>query len=181
MPSLLFFTDPARTSDPVRVIDRLPRGAGVVIRVFGAADALARGQAIRIAARRRGVQVFVGADVGLAVALKADGVHLPERLVGRPGVQRAIRRRFRLTAAAHSYPAALRAVRAGVDAVILSPVFPSRSPSAGAALGIMRFARWTRALKAPVYALGGVGVGTARRLATSGAIGLAAIDGLNDN
>ena len=44
LPSLLFFTDPVRTPDPEAVARRLPRGAAVVFRAFGAADAEARGR-----------------------------------------------------------------------------------------------------------------------------------------
>jgi thiamine-phosphate pyrophosphorylase len=174
----LFFTDPHRTPHPERVIARLPRGSAVVFRAFGAPDALSRGLALRRLARRRGVLFLVGADAALAVALRADGVHLPERLAGRAGLVRALKRRFLVTAAAHGLPAALRARRAGAEALVASPVFPSHSPSAGQALGPLAFATLVRRAGAPVYALGGVNARTARRLAGSGAAGLAAIEGL---
>ncbi len=157
---------------------RLPRGSAVVYRAFGAPDAVARGKRLATAARRRGVVLLVGMDGALAARLGADGVHLPQRLAGKAGSVRALRRRFLVTAAAHDLPAALRARRAGVDAVVVSPVFPSRSPSAGRAIGVRAFAALARAAATPAYALGGVNAHTARRLATSGAAGLAAIDGL---
>ncbi len=91
---------------------------------------------------------------------------------------RALRRRFLVTAAAHDLPAALRAGRAGVDAVVVSPVFPSHSPSAARPIGVRAFATLARAASAPAYALGGVNIRTARRLIGSGAVGLAAIEGL---
>lgn len=178
LPYLLFFTDPLRTPRPRDVIARLPRGSGVVFRAFGAADAIVQGRKLATLARRRGVAFFVGADVGLAIALNADGVHLPERLTGRAGGCRALRRRFWLTAAAHSLPAILKAERAGVDGLVVSPVFASQSPSAGRPLGVLAFARLVRLAASPVYPLGGVNAGSARRLTTSGAHGLAAIEGL---
>jgi thiamine-phosphate pyrophosphorylase len=91
---------------------------------------------------------------------------------------RALRKRFLVTAAAHDLPAALRARRAGVDAIVVSPVFPSRSPSAGRVMGVRAFATLARAVSMPAYALGGVDAHTARRLAGSGAAGLAAIEAL---
>ena len=157
---------------------RLPRGSAVVFRAFGAADALARGKRLAAVARRHGVMFIVGMDVALAARLGADGVHLPERLAGRAGAVRALRRRFLVSAAAHSLPAALRARRAGVDAIVVSPVFPSRSPSAGRAIGVRTFACLARVASTPAYALGGVNACTARRLAGSGAVGIAAIEGL---
>lgn len=150
----------------------------MVFRTFGAPDALATGKRLAAVARRRGVLMMVGMDGALAARLGADGVHLPERLAGRAGHVRALRGRFLVTAAAHDLPAALRALRAGVDAVVVSPVLPSRSPSAGRAIGVRAFARLARAAALPTYALGGVNAHTARRLAGSGAVGLAAIEGL---
>jgi thiamine-phosphate pyrophosphorylase len=178
LPPLLFFTDPVRTPDPERVVARLPRGSAVVFRAFGADDALVRGKRLATMAHRHGVILLVGADGALAARLGADGVHLPERLAGRAGAVRALRKRFLVTAAAHDLPAALRARRAGVDAIVVSPVFPSRSPSAGRVMGVRAFATLARAVSMPAYALGGVDAHTARRLAGSGAAGLAAIEAL---
>jgi thiamine-phosphate pyrophosphorylase len=102
-------------------------------------------------------------------------VHLPERLARRAGAIRRSRPGWLVTAAAHSAPAALRAARAGAMAVLISPVFPSRSPSAGRQLTPLRFAALARTTPAPVYALGGVNEKTAPRLLGSGAVGIAAV------
>jgi thiamine-phosphate pyrophosphorylase len=177
-PPLLFFTDLDRTPHPARVIAGLPRGSGVVFRAFGAPDAAALGRALGRQARRRGVLFLVGADRALAARLGADGVHLPQRLAVRAGTIAALRRRFLVTAAAHDLPAALRAHRAGVDAIVVSAVFASASPTAGAPMGVMRFASLIRRAGAPAYALGGVNAGTVRRLRGSGAVGVAAVGGL---
>ena len=128
-------------------------------------------------ARRRGVIFLVGADISMAIALGADGVHLPERDVGKSGAQRFLQKRFLLTAAAHSVPAALRARRAGVDAVVYSTVFKSRSPSAATALGQIAFAARVRRVGGSVFALGGINARTAPRLGATGASGLAGISG----
>jgi thiamine-phosphate pyrophosphorylase len=174
-PTLLFLTDPDRTPCPERVVARLPRGAGIVFRAFGAPDAVDVGRRLARLARRRGVTLMVGADVQLAIALRADGLHLPERAVGRRGDVLKLKRRFLVTAAAHSPPAICRARRSGVDAVLVSAVFPSASPSAGRPLGPLRFAALARRAGVPVIALGGVNARTARRLGRSGAAGFAAI------
>jgi thiamine-phosphate pyrophosphorylase len=178
LPPLLFFTDPVRTPDPEGVLRQLPRGAGLVYRAFGAADAASKGHRLARIARGRGVMFFVGADAALAIALRAGGLHLPERLADRPGWILRLRRRFVVTAAAHSLPAILRARRAGVDAIVISPVFPSASPSAGRPLGPRRFALLVRAASAPAYALGGVDAVSARRLRRSAAVGLAVVSAL---
>jgi thiamine-phosphate pyrophosphorylase len=178
LPPLLFFTDPVRTPRPGLVLARMPRGSAIVFRAFGAADALEQARRLSRLARRRGVRFLVGADVALALAARADGVHLPERLAHRSGSNRLLRRRFLLTAAAHGLPAARKACRAGVDAIVISPVFPSASPSAGRPLGVRRFAALARAVGAPCYALGGVGGRTVQALSRSGAVGVAAVAAL---
>jgi thiamine-phosphate pyrophosphorylase len=178
LPALLFFTDPCRTPHPERTIARLPRGSAVVFRGFGAPDAAARGLALARQARRGGVLFLVGADSGLAVRLRADGVHLPQRLAARVGTIALLRRRFLVTAAAHNLPAALRARRAGVDAIVVSAIFEGASPSAPRPMGVLRFARLIRRAGAPAYALGGVDARTVRRLKMSGAVGVAAVGGL---
>ncbi|HEY5071668.1 MAG TPA: thiamine phosphate synthase [Caulobacteraceae bacterium] len=178
LPPLLFFTDPARTPNPVAVVRGMRRNSAVVFRAFGGANAVADGLELRAAARARGMLFFVGADAGLAARLQADGLHLPERLAGRAGHVRAMRRRFLVTAAAHGLAAVIRARRSGVDAVVVSPVFASASLSARASMGKLRFVALIGKAGLPVYALGGVNARTARALAGSGASGLAAVDGL---
>jgi thiamine-phosphate pyrophosphorylase len=175
-PPLLLFTDPVRTPDPEALIARMPAGCGVVYRAFGAPDARLVGRRIaRLCARRRLV-FFVGADPTLAAACGASGLHLPERLAARRGVNLRLARRFRLSAAAHGPAAIARARRAGVEAVVISPVFPSASPSAGRPLGALGFRRLVREGRMPAYALGGITAARARSLRASGAVGLAAVE-----
>jgi thiamine-phosphate pyrophosphorylase len=178
LPRLFFFTDPARAPDPEAAVGRLPRGAGVVYRAFGAPDAVARGRRIVRLARRRGLMVLAGADAALAARIGADGVHLPERAAGAALGLRRLRPGWIVTCAAHSAPAIARARRAGADAVFVSPVFASASPSAGRPLGPLRFAELVRGARLPVYALGGIDAATARQIARSGAAGLAAVEAL---
>ena len=178
LPRLMLFTDPVRTPDPAAAIAALPRGAGVVYRAFGDPAAVATGRRLVRVARRAGVILLAGADGALAAAIGADGVHLPERVAHRAAGLRRARPGWLVTCAAHSAPAIATARRAGADAVVVSPVFPSASPSAGRPLGPLRFATLVRGARLPVYALGGVNDGTAMRLARSGVAGLAAVEAL---
>lgn len=174
LPALLFFTDPVRTPDAEAIAAQLPRGAAVVFRAFGAADAEAQARRLKAIARARGLMLLIGADDGLARRIGADGVHLPERLAHRVPLIR--RPGWIVTCAAHSLAAARRARTAGADAVVVSAVFPSDSPSAGAPIGPVRTALLARRAGLPVYGLGGVNNKTARRLKDAGLVGLAAVD-----
>ena len=178
LPRLLFVTDPARTPDPEGVAERLPAGSGVLYRHFGAVDAAECAGRLREITRRRGLILLIGADVALAGDIDADGVHLPEGAVADAVTLRQARPAWLLTAAAHSLEAAQRAARAGCDATLVSPVFPSHSPSAGPAMGVEAFTALVQAVAVPVYALGGVNTRTAPQLSGSGAQGLAMVEGL---
>ena len=177
LPPLLFLTDPERTPEPWLQAGRLPGGAGVVFRWFGRPDSVEVGRRLADVSRARGLTFLVGADADLAETLGADGLHLPERLVADAT---ALRRRpgWLMTGAAHSPEALGRAAVAGLDAALLSPVFPSLSPSAGEAIGPERFETWVARTRLPVYALGGVTQTTALHLSQSGACGLAVVGGL---
>jgi thiamine-phosphate pyrophosphorylase len=176
LPTLLFFTDPARTPDPEAVARRLPRGAAVVFRAFGAADAEAQGRRLRAIARARGLLLLIGADADLARRLGADGVHLPERLTGRARRMKTARPDWIVTAAAHSPAAARRALAAGADAAVVSTVFASRSASASAPMGPIRLAILVRRAGGAVYGLGGIDNKKARLLKDTGLAGVAAVD-----
>lgn len=169
LPRALWLTDPVRTPDILRIVQRLPRGMGVIWRHFGEPDRLETGRALSRLCKQRGLVLLVSADPALAARIGADGVHWPEaRLTGRRahGIE---------TASAHSAQAIARARRLGVDAVIVSAVFPSRSPSAGKPLGALRFRQLARKAGLPVYALGGLNPRNAAR-AMHHAAGWAAID-----
>lgn len=148
----------------------------MVYRTFGAPDADARARRLLVIARARGLKLLIGQDAALAFRIGADGVHLPERLAhlavplkrGHPG--------WIVTTAAHSLPAARRT---GADAVVISVALPSRSSSAGPALGPIRLAARVHAAGGAAYALGGINNETARRLLGAGLIGLAAVDGFD--
>ena len=178
LPCLWFLTDRQRTPDPLAVARTLPRGAAVIYRTFGdpAAPVLAR--ALRAITRANGLRLLIAVDAGLAAAVGADGVHLPQRLmVLAPRLKRA-HPRWLVTAAAHDEAAIKAGGRLGVDALLVSSVFASASASAGRPMGAVRFAALARGSSVPVIALGGVTARTAPRLIESGAAGLAGVEGL---
>ena len=178
LPSLLFFTDPARVPNPEAVAERLPAGAGIVYRAFNAEDAVERGRRLRTIATERGLLLLVGAHAGLAEGIGADGLHMPERLATEIPRLRAEHARWLITVAAHDRAALEAAERAGADAAVVSPVFPSNSPSAGDPLEVEGLRDLVAATPLPVYALGGVRARTVSRLIGSGIVGIAAVEAL---
>jgi thiamine-phosphate pyrophosphorylase len=175
LPPLILVTDPERTPDPLALAERLPPGSGVIFRSFGREGAGETARQLAGLARRSGLVLLIGAD---ALRAPGAGVHLPERMAHRAGALKRARPGVTVTVAAHSLPALIRARRAGADAALLSAAFQSRSPSAGRPLGPARFAALARQAGLPVYALGGVDTKNAPRLLSSGAAGLAMVEGL---
>ena len=176
IPSLYFFTDPERTPNPLAAARRLPRGTAVVYRHFGTEDRERTARKLAALCRSRGLVLMIGADAELAEACGADGLHWPERLMPR-----ARGTAFRLVmAAAHSAKAVAKVGEAGLDACVLSPIFPSRSASAQSALGLFSASQIARASAIPVIALGGVNARNVTRLSGRGFAGVAAIDALMD-
>jgi thiamine-phosphate pyrophosphorylase len=153
LPRAWFMTDPKRTPKPERIVEKLPAGFGVIYRHYGAKDRWEVGARLAAVCRRRRLTLLVSADPELAQRIRADGVHWPEASL--TGV-RTHNSRWIETVSAHSYQAIRKAKRFGVDAAILSAVFASASPSAGAPIGALRFREIARIAPLPVYALGGV-------------------------
>jgi thiamine-phosphate pyrophosphorylase len=179
MPSLILMTDDVRLADPLPAVLGLPAGAAVILRHYATADRRRLARRLIAAARPKGIRVLIAGDARLALAVGADGLHLPAALAARgPGAWTRWRRPgWLVTAAAHSPAALRRAKRAGADAALLAPVFRTASHPKARPIGPIRFARWCRESPLPVYALGGVDGARARRLRRAGAVGFAGIGG----
>ena len=177
LPPLVFVTDPARIRHPEDIAAHLPAGCGMIYRHFGEPHARERARLLRHISRDRGLVFLVGEDDGLAAEVEADGVHLREHSLERAnGVARP---EWIVTAACHGAEALRRAERLdGLDAVFISPVFASASPSArGAApLGAHGVRTLAETSSLPVYALGGITCDTVEQLRGCGLYGVAAVD-----
>lgn len=153
LPFLALMTDDERLPDPLAAARALPPGSMVIVRSRQAARRKALAAEMMKLARWRGLVVLIAGDAALALALGADGVHLPEARIGQAADLRA-RHHLIVTAAAHSFGTLRHAHR--LDALFLSPVFPTASHPGRAALGPLRAAIIARLAPVPVYALGGV-------------------------
>jgi len=172
-------TDVTRLSDPLPAIARLKPGDGVLFRHYELTPSrrLALGLKVAALCQRRGLVLLVAGDLRLARRLKADGMHLPERLARRIAPGHGL-----LTLAAHDAGAVARAARAGANAVLVSPVFATASHPGVAGLGPVRFAALATAAARRglvVYALGGMSEQHRRRLGGLPVAGYAAIGSLS--
>ena len=183
--SLIAMTDTARLPDPESVLRRLPRGAALIWRVYEGDASTAHLRRLTALAHRRGVLLLIAGLPHLAARTGIMGVHLPEREVRRPRNGAYVIPRggylpgMALTAACHSEIAIRLAAQAGADAVLISPVFGTKSHPGAKPLGLLRFTRLARLatnLGLAPYALGGIVTGAhIRRLQGTGATGVAGI------
>lgn len=166
---LAFLTDRARAPQPEIIIDALPPGAAVILRDYEAPDRTALALRLKALCTTRGVLFLVGADLALAQAIGADGVHFPSwaNIRPAPGMIAA--------AACHSARELEKAAAAGAQLALLSPVFATQSHPGEQTLGAARFKSIARASPLPVLALGGVDETNAGHLAGRNVAGLAAI------
>ena len=150
LPEIWLLSDARNDAVLERALKRMPRGSGFVFRHYHLAesDRRARFKALIRIARKRGLTVILSGDAAQARRWGADGsygAHTDATL-----------------ATAHSLRE-LRRVR-GACAVLLSPVFPTRSHPGAKVLGPLRFRLLAGRSPAPIIALGGMNPATARRL-----------------
>lgn len=131
---------------------------------------LARFDALTAIARAEGHMVILADSTLTAREWGADGVYgAPLSIYPRRADMLAI-------ATAHDMREIAQANRIGAGAVMLSPVFPTRSHPGGKVLGPNRFRALARRAQMPVIALGGMNTRSAQRLDWPR---WAAIDGLS--
>jgi thiamine-phosphate pyrophosphorylase len=178
LPPRFALTDPERTPDPLAFAAAQAPGDGLIYRHYGAEDREKIALKLADHLRKFGNILLISADPELALAVGAAGVHWPEKRLAQAARWRLRHPGLLFTASAHSGAALRKAAAAGADAALLSPVFPSASPSAGRPLGLWRAAALARQAKLPVYALGGVDRTKEKRLSALGFSGIAAVSGL---
>lgn len=179
LPSLILMTDDERLADPQGAARALPRGSLVILRARDDARRAALAQELMAIARARDLLLLIANDPALAGRIGADGLHLPQARAREAAHWRARHPRWLITCAAHDACAIMQARAGCADAVLLSPVFATRSHDGAATLGTMRLRRLAQAARLPVYALGGVDARTALRLDGAPLAGIAAIGALS--
>lgn len=188
-PRVLLVTDPAYTESLIesvvlRVGSGLSRGElGVLLRDKQRSRAAVVGFAERLrkATSSVGAPLIVHSDVSLALAVKADGIHLggegvKDEAQALTEVRRALPGGW-ISVATHDDADVERAAREGADAVLVSPIYetPGKGPVRGvAAIASAR----AHGPKLFVYALGGVDARRAPECRKAGADGIALIRAL---
>lgn len=200
MPSLLVITD--RTVSPDLMAGVSAALEGGVTHILLREKTMAAGPLAVLAQKLRTVTAAMGAHllihdrVDIALAMEADGVHLPESGMATVDARRLLdtcqpRKTWApiggegaqpvgklLGRSCHSVKTACEAFQEGADYVTLSPLFATRSHPQAPALGVRRFSVMRAAIPGPVLALGGIHGGNVTDALSTGAQGVALIRGI---
>lgn len=164
LPRVWMLTDERQGDALWAALDRLPKGAGVIVRHYSLQEKERRAMARRIA--RRGMFVAYSGSENAARQAGAIAVYGAAKTPGR------LPRLFPV----HNRREIIAAKRAGAALLLLSPVFPTRSHPGARALGPLRFGTLARTVQTPAIALGGMTPNRFKRLKSLGSHGWAAID-----
>jgi thiamine-phosphate diphosphorylase len=116
--------------------------------------------------------LFVNSRPDVALAVQADGVHLPSRGLPIAAVSRRFGQRLLVGRSTHAPEEVDAARRDGADFVLFGPVWATPGKSRPAGVDALRRAV---SFGLPVYAVGGVGVERLAEVAAAGAVGAAGI------
>ena len=121
-----------------------------------------------------GALLFINDRVDIALAVGADGVHLPEKGFP-PSVVKRMAPGLLVGYSAHSLEEALYAQREGADFITLSPIFKTQSHLERKPIGLVVLRDVSQSLSIPVYALGGITWDRIKLCYKNGAYGIAGI------
>lgn len=177
LPHWYLMSDVARLPDPLPLLENLPPQGAVILRHPDAKRLKKLALRLIPPAHALNLKVLIAGDIRLALEVGADGVHLSEAFVRRGTLRiRPQNQKLFITAAAHNRAALQRAVQIGAQAILLSPVFSTKSHPGERPLGQWRFSALARHSTLPIIALGGIKTSNMSRLNHSRVHGIAAID-----
>lgn len=152
LPDLWLISDARNDAGLEQALMRLPRGSGFIYRHYhlDGPDRWERFRALRRVAQGRDHTIILADSALTATEWGADGIY------GAPRALWPRRHGLLHLATAHNLTEIGLANRYGADAVLLSPVFPTRSHPGGKVLGPTQFRLLAKHSQVPVIALGGM-------------------------
>lgn len=181
LPALLLMTDAERLPDPSALIPQLPRNSAIIVRHFSYFKKKELINKINLLCRKHKVKLLVSDNLSLCLSYGLDGVHFSEKTIKKyASCGRLTKPKPDLifTAACHSKTALIASERMNMDAVLLSPVFSTKSHPKARCLKAFGFSSLKGKSALHTYALGGINPKTAKRLINSQAVGFAGIGNL---
>ena len=167
-----------------RVLGAIPPGAALVQmreKDLSGSDALQLAKHLRHLTTATNNALLINDRIDIALAVGADGVHLPQNSFDLPTARQLLGPQAILGASTHTLEEAERAVHSGANFIVFGPVWPTPSKQHyGPAHGPEKLRHLAQTLKRKddftmVYAIGGITPKHAELARKCGAFGAAAI------
>ncbi len=180
LPVLMLVTDRGLAGGEDALVRKVSEAVAGGVSVVQLREKDLSGEALlRLAARVKEVidgraQFIVNGSLGVALAVGADGVHLPESAPWPAGAAKGLI----VGRSVHSVAAATLAEQSGADYVVFGPVYETPSHPGVPAAGLEALASVVKAVSIPVLAIGGVRKDRVRAIMDAGAGGIAVISAI---
>lgn len=131
---------------------------------------------LRTLTRQHGARLLINDRIDVALAVDADGVHLPSDSFPPAEARRLVGPGKLIGVSTHSLDEAKAAQKEGADFIVFGPIFDTPSKrDYGPPFGVDGLSRVAASVSVPVFAIGGVKAESVRKLREAGARGVAVI------
>ncbi len=146
---------------------------------LGTRELLALAYSMRALTARYDAKLFINDRADIAIAVKADGVHLGRTGIPVYAARKASEGRLMVGVSTHSLQEAQQAEADGADFITLGPVYETPSKMQyGKPIGIHLLNEATKNCRIPVFAIGGIKIGRVEEVLEQGSSGAALISAI---
>ncbi len=171
-PHTWFLTDNKKTKHPLKIIKKLPKNSGVIIRSYS--NRKINNKEINKWKSRRLLTILKAGKY--SKMLYTDGIHYPQ------WIQSSIVKKNDIKSiSVHGGKDIRKSINIRANLVFISPVFETTSHKNEKSLGIIRLGLLVKLFKIPVIALGGINNDNISRLKSLPISGCAGIDAFLEN
>ncbi|OGW19488.1 MAG: thiamine-phosphate diphosphorylase [Nitrospirae bacterium GWC1_57_7] len=134
---------------------------------------------LRRITKEYGARLFINDRVDVAVAVDADGMHLGGESIPVDAVRRIVGDKMLIGVSTHSLSEAVEAAQRGADFITFGPAFETPSKKKyGPPVGLGPIAEIKKAIRIPVFALGGITVSNVSAVIDAGVDGIGLISAI---